>query len=340
MDYYSLFSFSAKKAIFRASELCQQYRNQYMDPEHILASILNLQSCSAVQVLNELQVNLPKLIIGIEAYLQEHTGSFQSTPQFSNRTIKLLDLSFKEVKRLHHREIGTTHLLIALSEDRSSFINQLFKDHNIEAQRLRDTFNTFLRFEEQSPGRAVAQPAPSGRGARGLAALGLTLNPALFTNAAADALKFAGALAALFGSAVLEPEHVLYAYLHQWQALLSYAPAEYNQAWAGLAAELYASFVQSTGTAECLPQAGPRLAEVLGQALKEAVCDKHDVITSFDLFRALLCSTDPALHGLLQGQLGRAPEDVAGLIAAALEQAAGAESVDDVSGGEPEAAQG
>ena len=145
MDFYNFFSFSAKKAIYRASEICQQFNNQYLEPEHIFYSILNLRSCSAVQVLHQLNVNLPKLTYTLEAYLYEHAGSYKGSAQFSKRTINLLDSSFAEVKRLHHREIGTTHLLIALAQERGSFLAGLFDEHNLNAKKIRDTFMTHLK---------------------------------------------------------------------------------------------------------------------------------------------------------------------------------------------------
>ena len=145
MDFYNLFSFSAKKAIYRASEICGQFNNQYLEPEHIFYSILNLRSCSAVEVLHKLGVNLPKLTYSLEAYLYEHVGSYKGQASFSARTLALLDLSFKEVKRLHHREIGTTHLLVALAQDRAPFLRQLFEEHGLDSKKLRDTFMTHLK---------------------------------------------------------------------------------------------------------------------------------------------------------------------------------------------------
>jgi len=154
MDFYSLFSFSAKKAIYRASEICAQFSNQYLEPEHILASVLNLRSCSAVQVLHQLNVNLPKLSYSLEAYLHEHAGSYKGGSTFSARTLNLLDVSYKEMKRLHHREIGTTHLLIALAQERTSFLHQLFDEHGLEPKRIRDAFmmqlGTYSRGQERA----------------------------------------------------------------------------------------------------------------------------------------------------------------------------------------------
>jgi len=154
MDYYQLFSFSAKKAIYRANEICEQFNNQYLEPEHVLFSILNLRSCSAVQVLHQLSVNLPKLTYSLEAYLYEHGSSYKGKASFSARSLHLLDAAFREVKRLHHREIGTTHLLIALAQDRGPFLRQLFEEHSIDPKRIRDTFMVHLRGYSQGQERS------------------------------------------------------------------------------------------------------------------------------------------------------------------------------------------
>ncbi|MBN2081592.1 hypothetical protein JW859_05210, partial [bacterium] len=104
MDFYQFFSFSAKKAIYRANDTCTQFGNQYLEPEHILYAILNLRSCSAVQVLHQLGVNLPKLTHSLAEHLNENSGNFKGQASFSKRTLVMLDISMKEVKRLHHRE--------------------------------------------------------------------------------------------------------------------------------------------------------------------------------------------------------------------------------------------
>jgi ATP-dependent Clp protease ATP-binding subunit ClpC len=96
-------------------------------------------------VLHQLGVNLPKLSYSLEAYLYEHAGSFKGQAVFSQRTIALLDSSYKEVRRLHHREIGTTHLLIALSQERSPVLRQLFEEHGLDNRKIRESFLAHLK---------------------------------------------------------------------------------------------------------------------------------------------------------------------------------------------------
>jgi ATP-dependent Clp protease ATP-binding subunit ClpC len=154
MELYNYFSFSAKKAIYRASEICQNFNNPLVEPEHVFFSILQLRSCSAVQVLNRLNVNLPKLTYGLEASLYERAGNYKGNPQFSARTLALLDLSFREVKKLGHREIGTTHLLIALAQERHPALRQILDENRLDAKRLREAFTQHLRgFTSGAEGR-------------------------------------------------------------------------------------------------------------------------------------------------------------------------------------------
>jgi len=144
MDFSQFFNFSAKKAIYRANATCEQFSNQYLEPEHLFYAILNLRSCSAVQVLHQLGVNLPMLTHGLEAYIYEHQGSHTGQASFAKRTIEVFDASMKEVKRLHHSDIGTAHLLLALAQERSSFLQNLFAEHDLDARKIRDAFKTHL----------------------------------------------------------------------------------------------------------------------------------------------------------------------------------------------------
>jgi ATP-dependent Clp protease ATP-binding subunit ClpA len=157
MDFYNFFSLSVKKAIYRSSELCQQFRNQYLEPEHILYSVLNLRSCGAVKVLQQLGVDVPKMTYSLEIYLYEHAGEYKGNALFSQRTIGLLDLAYREVKRLHHREIGTTHLLIALAQNHDDFLAALFAEHRLDARKIRESFLAHLK------GMANRKPDPGAQ---------------------------------------------------------------------------------------------------------------------------------------------------------------------------------
>ncbi|GEM_PF-2097450 len=211
MDFYQFFSFSAKKAIYRANEIAAQFSNQYLEPEHIFYSTLNLRSCSAVQVLHTLEVHLPKLTYSLEAHLYGHAASYKGTASFSRRTIELLSEAMKEIKRLHHREIGTTHLLIALAQDRAPFLRELMADHKLDAKRIRNAFITHLKGYSHTawtgpvriPEAPWTPPKPSPE-----SGYSKMLSPPL-----RDAMQQASSLTQALGHEYVQPEHLACALL-------------------------------------------------------------------------------------------------------------------------------
>ena len=210
MDFYNFFSFSGKKAIYRASEVCAQFNNNLLEPEHIFYSILNLRSCSASQVLHQLNVNLPKLKYSLEAYLYEHSGSYKGSASFSTRTLALLDMSFKEVKRLQHREIGTTHLLIALSQEPSQFLRNLFEDHNLDQRKIRDLFKTHLKDYRED----LEQATDSAGNVQGFRVTQQSSRPRRLSDincsdACQRILLQSAFIAGTYGLRLIEPVHVL-----------------------------------------------------------------------------------------------------------------------------------
>ena len=161
MNIFDFFSFSARKLISKSSEVCAEFQNQYIEPEHIFYAMLSLQQCSALQILSHLQVNRPKLAYSLENYLYEHQGSFKGQPSFSRRTLGVLETANQEVKRLRHREIGTTHILIALAQEPSEFLQELFEENNLNADVLREAFLTYLRSAGSPRAERRGERAPS-----------------------------------------------------------------------------------------------------------------------------------------------------------------------------------
>jgi ATP-dependent Clp protease ATP-binding subunit ClpA len=162
MNILDFFSFSARKLLSKSTEVCTEFQNQYIEPEHIFYAMLSLQQCSALQILNQLQVNRPKLAYSLENYLYEHQGNFKDQPSFSRRTLTLLEAANQEVKRLRHREIGTTHVLIALAMDTSEFMRGLFAESNLTEDGIRDIFLGYLRSAGgQRPERTRGERNPS-----------------------------------------------------------------------------------------------------------------------------------------------------------------------------------
>jgi len=288
MDFYNFFSFSAKKAIYRASEICGQFNNQYLEPEHTFYSILNLRSCSAVQVLHQMGVNLPKLTYSIEAFLYEHAGTYKGNAVFSQRMITLLDTAYKEVKRLHHKEIGTTHLLIALSQDRSVFLKTLFEEHGLDSKKIRDSFLTHLK---GYTGKNVEEPGIEiKRGPQETATQ--IVPPVCYDDTVKQILKNAEFTAQALGYSELTPAHLLYSsclYAVEWWDQFGAAGIEPHVISGKLARMLRKDVVQRSESLALAPGA----CDVFGRAYALTLRSGVPNVTPEHFLQAILESDDP-----------------------------------------------
>jgi ATP-dependent Clp protease ATP-binding subunit ClpA len=273
MDFYQFFSFSAKKAIYRANETCVQFKNQYLKPEHVLYSILKLRSCSGVQLLLQLGVDLPKLTYALEAHLYQHSGSYKGQATFSKRTIEVLDTSMKEVKRLHHREIGTTHLLIALAQESSTFLRSLFAEHHLDDSKIRDAFMSHLKGYADQLGKPVF-PAPVYPVSQEKSVCDKDWNAAVgggyfnvLSSAVRHAVTYAFSIAQLLRNYSVVPEHVLYLMISDVQSNVSRMLEERGADRGAIMSELYEYLRKQRATNSPIkPKLGQDLLRALSQS--------------------------------------------------------------------------
>jgi ATP-dependent Clp protease ATP-binding subunit ClpA len=318
-NLYNYFSFSAKKAIYRASEVCQQFGNQFVEPEHIFFSMLQLRSCSAVQILQRLNVNLAKLTYSLEAALYERAGDYKGTSNFSARSLALLDASFREVKKSKHREIGTAHLLIALAQEQHAVLRELFAEHVISADPLRRTFIEHLRgyhAERDAEEGTTHAPAVAGwpPGINETIAVGkIPVTPGRSFNAeAVSLLAGAAQLATVFRQPGIGPPELLGALLIGASKPLSSLAILLKLDTVALLATLVAYWQQRALPADTAPAQlalSPELASMLGRAFAQMLAEAGQrahgplyAISADHLLLALLDEPSDPLRDWLEQQ--------------------------------------
>ncbi len=124
------FTVKGQEAIQSSIEIAQNYNNQIVEPEHILASLLQDNDSVAVAIIQKVASNADSLRIKIGELLEKKpkvTGAGIGSQQLSQVTAQLLDDSAKESVNLKDEYISTEHILIALAEsnnDSGKLLNQ------------------------------------------------------------------------------------------------------------------------------------------------------------------------------------------------------------------------
>jgi len=123
----------AQEVVQTAIEIAQNYSNQVLEPEHLLAALIQEQGNIADTIMQKAGGNINQIKFKVNALLEalpKVSGAGFGSQQMSNNMAKLFDAASAEAKNLKDEFISTEHLLLALTKDNGK-AGQLLKDNGI-----------------------------------------------------------------------------------------------------------------------------------------------------------------------------------------------------------------
>jgi ATP-dependent Clp protease ATP-binding subunit ClpB len=133
----------AQEAFQSAIEIAQNYGNQIIEPEHLLASLIQESGGLADTIMKKTGGNTNAIKLKINKSMEslpKVSGASVGNQQISQNTAKLFDTAVDEAKKLQDEYVSTEHLLIALSEDKGK-AGQLLRDNGVS----RNTVHSALK---------------------------------------------------------------------------------------------------------------------------------------------------------------------------------------------------
>jgi ATP-dependent Clp protease ATP-binding subunit ClpB len=130
------FTLKAQEAIESAVAAAEKQNHQQVEPEHILASLIE-QSEGVTQPM------LGKIGVNVQAVLSEVEAAIKKFPQVSgfgqryygNRTTDAFGKAQKEADKLKDEFISTEHLLLAIAEDKQD-AGRILRSHGVDRKAL------------------------------------------------------------------------------------------------------------------------------------------------------------------------------------------------------------
>jgi ATP-dependent Clp protease ATP-binding subunit ClpB len=123
----------SQEALQTAVEIAANYGNNQVEPEHLLAALIQDPEGVATSVLRKVGINIDQLRIRTNAALEQlpKVGGAATGSQFaSNNLNKLFDVARREAEGLKDEYVSTEHLLLALL-DGNTPATKLLKDHGV-----------------------------------------------------------------------------------------------------------------------------------------------------------------------------------------------------------------
>ncbi len=130
---FNKFTVKTQELVQNAIEIAQNYNNQIVEPEHILAALMQDQTSVAVSLIQKAGGNLNQMKIKTGELLEKLpkvTGAGIGNQQLSINSVKLFDQSVEEAKILKDEYVSIEHILLALTEEKG-VCGKLFSENGI-----------------------------------------------------------------------------------------------------------------------------------------------------------------------------------------------------------------
>jgi ATP-dependent Clp protease ATP-binding subunit ClpB len=128
----------AQEIVQSAIEIAQNYNNQILEPEHLLASLIQDGSSVADSIIKKTGVNSDVIKVKVTSLLEnlpKVSGAGVGSQQMSQNMAKLFDTTNDEARNLQDEYISTEHLLLSLAEDKGK-AGQLLRDNGISRNNI------------------------------------------------------------------------------------------------------------------------------------------------------------------------------------------------------------
>jgi ATP-dependent Clp protease ATP-binding subunit ClpB len=123
----------AQEIIQIATEIAQNYTNQFVEPEHLLAAIVQESGNVAESIIKKTGGNFNAVKLKVNELLEalpKVSGTGLGNQQMSQSLAKLFDTAAEEARNLKDDYVSTEHLLLALTNDKGK-AGQLLRDNGI-----------------------------------------------------------------------------------------------------------------------------------------------------------------------------------------------------------------
>ena len=140
MAMFDKFTERARELVQGAQDILVRYKQTQLDTEHLLLSMLEQREGLAVQVLNNLNVDVRLLTQSVETLLARapkvQYSDTEAQIYITPRTKRVFDLAAAEAQRLQDSYIGVEHLLLGLIKEGEGGAARLLKENAVDEEKV------------------------------------------------------------------------------------------------------------------------------------------------------------------------------------------------------------
>lgn len=147
---YQRFTEKAERAISFSQQSAVELGHNYVGTEHILLGLVKEGTGVAARVLQAQGITEEKILKEIDELIGRGETAGETPVGFTPRTKRVLELAFKEARRMGQGYIGTEHLLLGIMKEGESVAVRIMMDLGVDPQKLLNELVKILN--EETPG--------------------------------------------------------------------------------------------------------------------------------------------------------------------------------------------
>ena len=130
------FTLRAQEAIQAAIELAERNQNQQVEPEHLLAVMLEQPEGIVRPILGKLTVNVPVVLNDVQAVAARFPRVQGGQQYFSPRLSQIFTAAQTQAESMKDEFISTEHLLVAIAEEKDGESGKILRQHGVKREDL------------------------------------------------------------------------------------------------------------------------------------------------------------------------------------------------------------
>src|SRR6202051_2169751 len=130
------FTLRAQEAIQAAIELAEKNQHQQVEPEHLLAAMLEQPEGIVRPVLGKLALNVPVVLNDVQAALGRFPKVEGGQQYFSSRLSQIFTATQKLADKMGDEFNSTEHLLLALTDEKDGEAGKILRQHGVKRDDL------------------------------------------------------------------------------------------------------------------------------------------------------------------------------------------------------------
>ncbi|MBP8976653.1 MAG: AAA family ATPase, partial [Bacteroidetes bacterium] len=135
---FNQFTIKAQEAVQTAQEIASSYSNQIIEPEHILAALVQDSEGIVIPILQKVGANVNYIKIKINEAIErlpKVQGANVSNQQISSALAQVFDIALKETEQLKDEYVSTEHLLLGVLQSKSP-AGKLLVDQGVTRENI------------------------------------------------------------------------------------------------------------------------------------------------------------------------------------------------------------